>query len=619
MRRFCLIFFVLSTFYLILAPQVSAAGEFSMSYDNFYEVDQNLEFNVRQNVKITNLTTQYYVAELTIAVGNVKIGAVTATDETGLIPASVNFTGSQSLIKLKFKTPTVGKGQVKSLTINYSAPELVNRVGRILEVSVPKLATSENIDQFNVTLTVPTSLGPAAFISPEPVNSQSGGFGGKTSYFFDKEKLLLSGVTAAFGEKQVFSFNLTYHLQNPKSVKTEIALPSDNSYQKVLIEKIDPAPLNVHQDPDGNWLAEYELKGGKPKDIQVTGAVAVYPQPKFKSQKPGDLKKYLQPAQYWETTDDYFREKMEDLKTPRQIYDFVTSFLSYNPERLQGSTVERLGALAATQNPGNAICMEFTDLFITMARAAGIAAREVNGFAASSNERLRPRSLANFGGDILHAWPEYWDETTQTWIQVDPTWGTTSGGLDYFSKMDFAHIAFVHKGLSSTYPVSAGGYKVDPGKSGDVKVEVRTDLPQGSFEPKLSINLPKRLLSGIATEARVTIKNSSNQALSLEPLRLKVSNLILRSPAEIEVGVLPPASIREIKITVDSVGLLTNGNGKVEAFFGPLTDVAEVQIRPSLIYVLIAALGSFVILAAAFLSSILITKKLSGGKILTLK
>ncbi len=58
--------------------------------------------------------------------------------------------------------------------------------------------------------------------------------------------------------------------------------------------------------------------------------------------------------------------------------------------------------------------------------------------------------------DVLHAWPEYYDESKKTWIMIDPTWGNTTHGMDYFSSLDFEHITFVIKGLSSTYPVPAG-------------------------------------------------------------------------------------------------------------------------------------------------------------------
>jgi transglutaminase-like putative cysteine protease len=64
-----------------------------------------------------------------------------------------------------------------------------------------------------------------------------------------------------------------------------------------------------------------------------------------------------------------------ELKTPENIYKFVTNNLSYNYYRVKPD-VERLGAKDALANPDEAICTEFTDLFITLARSAGIPARE---------------------------------------------------------------------------------------------------------------------------------------------------------------------------------------------------------------------------------------------------
>lgn len=613
MRRFFFGFFffiLLTIFYFLLTTAAKAAGEFSISYDNIYEVGPNSNLAVTQNVKITNLTTQYYAAEFAISVGNVKIENAQASDGIEKIPTTVNFDNNKTLIKLKFATPVVGRGQTKNFTLSYTTGELVNKAGQILEVSIPKLADASDINQFNVTLIVPAGLGPVAFITPEPVSSEISGFGGVDKYFFNKTQLTKSGVTAAFGEKQIFSFTLTYHLQNSKSAQTEIALPPDNPYQKIIIEKVEPKPKDVRVDKDGNWLALYELDAGKPIDVKVSGFAEIYPRPKFKTSKFQNNSEYLTAQKYWEVGNDYFTQKAKELKTPKQIYDFVISFLSYNEGKLTEGPIERAGGLAAVENPANAVCMEFTDLFITLARAARIPAREVNGFAASSNERLKPLSLRNFGGDILHAWPEYWDETLQTWVQVDPTWGSTSGGLDYFSKMDFNHVSFVHKGQSSTYPVPAGGYKIDPNQSGDVKVEFAKSLPAATFNPKLSIEFPQNLLSPIDAKGKVKVSNLSNQAISSDPLKFQTKNLTLKTPSEVNLGILPPKAAREVEFEVATAGLLANEKGEIAVSFGELTEVLNVQIRPSLIILSVGALFGIVFLVVFSFGSFFLVKKI---------
>ena len=59
--------------------------------------------------------------------------------------------------------------------------------------------------------------------------------------------------------------------------------------------------------------------------------------------------------------------------------------------------------------------MEFTDLFVAIARAAGIPARESVGYAYTTNSRLRPLSLVT---DVLHAWPEYYDADKKIWVHL---------------------------------------------------------------------------------------------------------------------------------------------------------------------------------------------------------
>ncbi len=48
--------------------------------------------------------------------------------------------------------------------------------------------------------------------------------------------------------------------------------------------------------------------------------------------------------------------------------------------------------------------------------------------------------------DVLHAWPEYYDQQQNVWVAIDPTWADTTGGIDYFSKLDLRHLTFAIQG-----------------------------------------------------------------------------------------------------------------------------------------------------------------------------
>lgn len=92
------------------------------------------------------------------------------------------------------------------------------------------------------------------------------------------------------------------------------------------------------------------------------------------------------------------------LDTVRALTTFVRDYLE------DDRTAEPLGVQAVIeQRRGD--CTEHAALFVTLARAAGIPAREVGGL-------LWVERLDAFGG---HAWAEV--EIGGVWVPVDPTWG----------------------------------------------------------------------------------------------------------------------------------------------------------------------------------------------------
>jgi hypothetical protein len=113
--------------------------------------------------------------------------------------------------------------------------------------------------------------------------------------------------------------------------------------------------------------------------------------------------------------------------------------------------------------------MEYTDLFIAIARAAKIPAREINGYAYSDNPKIKPLSLVS---DVLHAWPEYWDSGKKVWVAIDPTWQDTTGGADFFNKLDLRHFTFVIHGVDPQKPYPPGSYKLGANPQKDVFVNL---------------------------------------------------------------------------------------------------------------------------------------------------
>ncbi len=542
LRHLSIFFFFLIVF-LIAGSKVFAQGEFISDYKVTYQVEPLGRTNVVQEIVLKNNTPNFYADKFELKIGSTKVDNVKAEDSQGPMVTNVSFENNVTTIDVKFNQRVIGLGKTLNWKLSYSSQELVTKSGQIWEISIPKIAKNPDIGTYFVQVSAPSFFGPVAASVPSPkVSSRRGE---NQIFEFDKEQLLNSGISISLGEKQVFQFTLNYYLENSNlTARTkEITLPPDNNYQRIFISSMNHAPQNVKVDGDGNFLALYRLNPREEKNIVVTGYVEVFTKPfrNVAQLTPEDRKRYTQPQRYWEIDSALVKDKAKDLKSPKDIYDFVSGYLAYSQERLNDPNLERKGALSAYSDPKNSVCMEFTDLFIALTRAKGIPAREIVGYAHSQNERLKPLSFAA-QGDLLHAWPEFWDEQLG-WIQVDPTWGSTSGGIDYFAKMDFNHITLVQRGTSSTTPYPAGSFKKSTRlNKKDVIISFAQDLPQIASSPQLILISPEKIIAGIPVKISAQIKNAGNTSILGGSMSLESNALQKDGLQTTRVGILPPFS-----------------------------------------------------------------------------
>jgi hypothetical protein len=88
---------------------------------------------------------------------------------------------------------------------------------------------------------------------------------------------------------------------------------------------------------------------------------------------------------------------------------------------------------------------EIVDTFIATARASGIMSRRLVGaIDAVSTEP--------------HSWAEYYDNTTNQWIQIDPILEKNTS-IKYFPIQDLNHIVMAINGADDSFPYSVSFYK----------------------------------------------------------------------------------------------------------------------------------------------------------------
>jgi len=522
--------FLINLLILLFFPKsVLAADEFNVSQKIQYQIDISGNAIVSQQIELTNNLSQIYPKEYQITLSSDKIQNITGSDDQGNIIQKVEQKDGITIIYLLFNQVNLGKNQITKFKLTYNIPSLAISKGSTWEIALPENQTFDSQTQIDTTITVPNSFGSLSFNSVPPQNVIS--LSSQTEIFL-KNNQKNQKVLLIFGDYQLFDFSFKYFLENTtnKTDNFQIAIPPETDVQKVVYRSIDPSPKNITIDADGNYLANYSLQSGEKINIDVDGQVKILHSNINRDEI--NSKDYLKKDLYWETDDPNLISIANNLKTPKDIYDYVINTLSYKTNSIDNSS--RQGASLSLNDPTSALCTEFTDLFVTLARIKGIPAREVQGFAYSNNVKIKP---VNNNTDILHAWPQYYDVNKSAWISVDPTWGKTTNGIDYFTDLDPNHFAFVFHGLSSQFPLPPGAYK----NNQNIKT-VTVEFAKTEFIIDQTPLKIKPVSTKIYQSPKIEIINPNYSSIS----QLKMS--IDKFKFEKEINHIPPLSSVEVEL-----------------------------------------------------------------------
>ena len=487
LSTFLFLFLIFNLFSLGKKPVIAADEDknFSIKLHSTYQVNANGKTLVTQKFTIRNLTPEYFISKYGIIVSSTNLENIRVTDNGESIDPQVSKLTGQTSIGVTFAEEVVGEGKNRELIISYLDADVANISGKILEVNIPALADHHQYDQYQLDLLVPNIFGPVSRINPSDFTFKQGG----DFDTFHYENLQGQAISAIFGDKQIFDLKLTYHLTNPnsQSILSQITLPPETPNQKVFYYQLDPLPKTIKVDQDGNFIATYEVPANNNFKVELLAQILLTLQADSNIEINPILPAHLTAQKFWETNNPQLQEAALNLNSAGEINQFVVDTLSYTEEDLN-EQFYRLGAATSflPENRIFATCQEFTDLFITLARIKQIPAKRIVGYAYSNNDELRPISIV---GDVLHAWPAFYNPESNTWQEIDPTWQKTTGGINYFSKFDLNHITFAINGVSSVLPYPAGSYQTD---SQAQEKKIFVEFSQNDFPdiiPEIEINL----------------------------------------------------------------------------------------------------------------------------------
>lgn len=589
----CLFLNFFSIFFTI-PEKVFADTQFSSGYDITFVFNDNGTATVTHKITLTNLTKDYYATEYSLTTGSTKISNISGTDGLGSLSITTKPQPDATVLTAKLNQQVVGINKSVNFQISYTIDSLAIRRGNIWEINVPQIVTNENVSAYKLTISVPDSFGKLGKMSPTPSSSEKTAVG--TNFIFTKDKLNVSGVGASFGDYQEFKFTLKFRYKNPNftSAKATITLPPDTEYQALYYTALDPKPSEMSVDDSGNYLASYIVKGNSNLEVIASGYAQIVdadtPLQKPINWTDSALSKFTKNDRYIESDNVQIQKKAKELKNTQEIYDYVTTTLKYDFTRLQTDSLGRRGAIQALNKPSNSICTDFSDLFVALARAKGIPARGLVGFGYTDNTNLRPTKVEGLvNTTILHAWPEYYDKTKNRWIQVDPTWGSTTGGVDYFNRLDTNHFVFTINGTSSVSPLPAGAFKTSDAQTDDVKVEFSSDTLPLLSSPTFSLN-SDQVVAGFPSLMRLSVNNTSGRAIFGSNISLKTAGNVLGlvKPESASLGTLLPFENRNVSVNLRSDSLLDNKTENLVISFSgsnlgkdvKATDKKEIKIKP---------------------------------------
>lgn len=544
-----ILFSLCLVFLWICLPATTLAADFKTDYQVEYFLtdnhQQDLQTHVRFSIVITNLRSDVYVKKFSLAFpASFQISNIVAGDDAGPVTPEIVTDNDKNRIDLEFSHPQVGRDSRNAFQLEFDQNKLFEINGNVWEVIIPTLENKDAQSTYSVIVDLPSDTDKKISIAkPKPTLIKAG------RIFWNNPDT--KTIYAVFGDTQYYETKITYNLENPRFglVYTDVAFPPDTPLQKIYINSIDPAPDQVNIDSDGNYIGRYYLKPKENKVINYRGVIQVGTKirPEVASLErnayPNQLG-YLHDTnnQYWQISNF---APYNQYRTPEAIYNYVVDHLSYNYSRVSNN-IKRLGAQAVLDNPKNAVCSEFSDLFVAMSRRQDIAAREIQGYGFTSDNQLRPISLTS---DILHSWPQYYDRQDQLWINVDPTWENTSG-IDYLHSFDLNHIVFAIHGKSADYPYPAGMYKI--GDSHDLSIKPVSSAPKEEYRITLDdIKIPKQLSDRGQEKAEFTVKNAGNTYVYALPVSIQSDNLLV-SPSQSQIVELAPLQTNTLTFTIAS-------------------------------------------------------------------
>ena len=571
-RAICVFLTLVLTSVCLSPPKVSGADcsdpafvakSFSSTQDITFSIDDKGTASVIQKVNLKNLAGGCRVPEYILRFNTQKIKNVFGKDSLGELIINVGEDKSITTISARLNDEVEKKDKSVDFELHYTIEELAAKEGLIWSLVAPKITTGEKITAYSLKILVPVSFGKVFSIFPAPANITYSS--NQTILDFGKDQSPQQYIFANFGNWQEipFRFKVPIKKWGLFGQRVSVSLPPDTERQQLLIKNIKPAPEKTILDKNGNYLADYKATGKGFSQVEVEGKVRVVGEGK-KFLPPlvfskSDLDSFKGSSRYIQSQDRLIQEKAKELKTAESIYNFVVGYLHYDAVAFSAGKADRKGAAELLRKQKPATNLDFVDLFVALARAAGIPAREVFGFVISGSPVSQPVFVGSpLNTKKMHVWAQIYDYQKGFWFDVDPTWANTTG-VDYYKESFPDRFAVWF---------STTGEDLDLLKnlvsSGDISIP--KEVLAADFSPKVNLEVKSdQVFAGFPSEITVNLENKSGVSLTGVKVKLTAEGVNLAGADTAVLPVLFPFEKKTFKFRLSTGNLVGDVKGVVRA------------------------------------------------------
>lgn len=492
--------------------QKTFAANVEINIDREFVVGQDVQVEVKETRTVVNNTTDkvitkknnsevftitpLYKDENSAEVLEQMIKTVSVKGEFNEdLDFTVKYEESSAFIEVNYPLDIAARSSY-SFIFSYTNSQLASKAGALADVYIQAFSqdfrfSTGNVDYFyKTTLKVPTSLGEENFVVPTPQEKyKEGEF---DVYTFSQEQLVGTYVWVQRGKVQYYKFKIAQKIPSTETSNTgnqneyRMIIPRSHNgvkiNQEVFFTNIEPKPKYITTDKDGNLIGVFMIPSHESDEITIEGyaTVSVVDVEITNAGNFSDIpldfdKTYTAAAQYWEVDNSMIQQKALELKEQKEsifevlnvTYDYIVDSIDYSQVKRFGVN-QRQGALK-TLNGGAAVCMEYSDLYITLLRAQKIPSRAAFGYGYDSKEPANNQEL--------HQWVQAYVPLQKEWLNIDPTWGENGpsligGDMNHF----LTHVASENPNEPSTLSGKTYGNRVvfEPV---DFTIEVLPSLP----------------------------------------------------------------------------------------------------------------------------------------------